>query len=100
MALFPPQVRDWGLPAEVGLTPRAARRVAREGALQSFDQGAMALNEDWGMHLDGKQVQRWSQALGRTVLSERDSEVRALEQGRHPTAPLNRLGFYSPPLAA
>ena len=49
----------------------------------------MALNEDWGMHLDGKQVQRWSQALGRTVLSERDAEVRALEQGRHPTAPLN-----------
>ena len=49
----------------------------------------MALNEDWGMHLDGKQVQRWSQALGRTILSERDAEVRALEQGYRPTAPLN-----------
>ena len=46
--LFPPQVRDWGLPEEVPLTPRAARRVAREGALHSFDQAALALNEDWG----------------------------------------------------
>jgi len=25
--LFPPQAREWGLPAEVPLTPRTARRV-------------------------------------------------------------------------
>jgi len=61
--LFPPQAREWGLPAEVPLTPRTARRVAREGALHSFDQAALALNEDWGTHLDGKQIQRWEDAL-------------------------------------
>ena len=49
----------------------------------------MALNEDWGAHLDGKQVQRWSQAMGRTVTLARDAEVRALEQGRRPPSPLN-----------
>src|SRR3990170_454589 len=82
--LFPPQVREWGLPAEVPLTPRAARRVAREGALHSFDQGALALNEDWGTHLDGKQIQRWSEAMGREVMATRDQEVRAYEQGCRP----------------
>ena len=56
--LFPPQVRDWGLLAEAPLTPRAARRLARESAVQAFDPAALALNEDWGTHLDGKQVQR------------------------------------------
>lgn len=88
-ALFPPQVRDWGLPAEVPLTPRAARRVAREGALQSFDQAALALNEDWGTHLDGKQIQRWAEAIGRTVTSARDAEVRAFERGSRPATPAN-----------
>lgn len=71
------------------LTSRAARRVAREGATQSFDQAALALNEDWGTHLDGKQIQRWSEAMGRVVTLARDAEVRAFEQGRRPAAPLN-----------
>ena len=71
------------------MTPHAARRVAREGALHSFDQAAMALNEDWGTHLDGKQIQRWSEALGRTVMLERDAEARAYEQGCRPASPLN-----------
>jgi hypothetical protein len=57
-ALFPPQVRDWGLPAEAELTPKAARRVARETVVQSNDQAAAALNEDWNTHLDGKQIGR------------------------------------------
>ena len=87
--LFPPQVRDWGLPGEVPLTPRAARRVAREGSLHSFDQAALALNEDWGTHLDGKQIQRWAEAIGRTVVSARDGEVRAFEQGSRPATPEN-----------
>jgi len=87
--LFPPQVRDWGLPAEVPLTPRAARRVAREGVLQAFDPGALALNEDWGTHLDGKQVQRWAEALGAVRRAARDAEVRAFEQGHRPTSPAN-----------
>jgi len=88
-ALFPPQVRDWDLPAEVPLTPRAARRVAREGALHSFDQAALALNEDWDAHLDGKQIQRWAERLGRTVSAALDSEVLAFEQGRRPPSPAN-----------
>ena len=87
--LFPPQVRDWGLPAEVPLTPRAARRIAREGALHSFDQAALALNEDWGTHLDGKQIQRWSEAIGRMVVMEREHEVNAFEQGCRPASPVN-----------
>lgn len=77
------------MPAEVPLTPRAARRVAREGALQSFDQAALAINEDWGTHLDGKQIQRWAEAMGREVVAQRDAEVRSYDQGRRPATPLN-----------
>lgn len=87
--LFPPQVRDWGLPAEVPLTPRAARRVARDGALHSFDQAALALNEDWGTHLDGKQIQRWSETMGHVVVKERGREIVAYEGGCRPTSPPN-----------
>ena len=87
--LFPPQVRDWGLLSEVRLTPRAARRVAREGASQSFDQGAAALNEDWGATLDGKQVQRWAEAVGSQVVRARAAEACAYEQGDCPASPLN-----------
>jgi hypothetical protein len=71
------------------LTSRAARRVAREAATQSFDQAALALNEDWGTHLDGKQIQRWSEAMGRVVTSARDAEVRRFEQGHRPESVLN-----------
>ncbi len=71
------------------MTARAARRVAREAATQSFDQAALALNEDWGTHLDGKQLQRWSEAMGRVVTSARDAEVRAFEQGHRPESVLN-----------
>jgi hypothetical protein len=63
--------------------------VAREGALHSFDQAALALNEDWGTHLDGKQIQRWAEAIGRSVRAARDAEVRAFEQGRRPASPAN-----------
>lgn len=71
------------------MTSHAARRMAREGALHSFDQAAMVLNEDWGTHWDGKQIQRWSEGLGRTVMLERDAEAQAYEQGCRPTSPLN-----------
>jgi hypothetical protein len=60
--------------------------VAREGALHSFDQAALALNEDWGTGLDGKQIQRWSEAIGEVVRSERDAEVGAYEQGQRPAS--------------
>lgn len=57
--------------------------------MQSFDQAALALNEDWGTHLDGKQVERWSEAMGRTMMSMRDAQIAAYEQGIRPAAPLN-----------
>lgn len=82
-------MRDWGLPSEVPLTPRAARRVAREGALHSFDQAALALNEDWGTHLDGKQIQRWSEAMGDALTAARDAQVHAHERGIRPPPPAN-----------
>jgi hypothetical protein len=63
--------------------------VAREGSLHSFDQAALALNEDWGTHLDGKQIQRWAEAIGGTVVSARDAEVRAFEQGSRPPTAAN-----------
>ena len=82
-------MRDWGLPAAVPLTSRAARRLARESAVQAFDAAARALNEDWGTHLDGTQVQRWAEALGRAVLATQAAEVRAFERGVRPAAPAN-----------
>jgi len=88
-ALFPPQNRDWSLPAEVPLTPRAAERLAREAAQEAFDPAARSLNYDWGTTLDGKQVQRWAEALGRDVAAARDAEARAYERGERPAPPAN-----------
>jgi len=89
VALFPPQLRDWQLPADVALTPQALRRVSREAASQTFDLAAAALNEDWGANLDGKQVQRWAQAVGRRLVQERNRELREALCGRPPAAPAN-----------
>ena len=63
--------------------------MAREAALQTFDQAARALNEDWGTQLDGKQIQRWSEAMGDTVRRTRDAEVTDYEQGCRPEPPAN-----------
>lgn len=63
--------------------------MAREGALHSFPQAALALNEDWNVHLDAKQVQRWSESLGQSVVLARGAEVRGYEQGRRPASVLN-----------
>ncbi len=54
--------------------------------MQSFDSAALALNEDWGTGLDGKQIQRWSEALGRTVEMARDAEACAYERGQRPAS--------------
>ena len=61
--------------------------MAREGVLQSFDQAALALNEDWGTRLDGQQVQRWAAKLGAAVAAARDGEVLALAWGHRPSGP-------------
>jgi len=82
--LFPPQERDWGLPVEANLSPKAAARVAREAATQSFDNGARALNIDWGTHLDGKQIQRWGEALGQSLVADRQQQLQAFQMGQLP----------------
>lgn len=87
--LFPPQERDWHLPREAQLSPKAARRIAREAACQSFDNAARALNEDWGTSLDGKQVQRWGQKLGQTLVEQQHKQVQACERGERPPGPAN-----------
>lgn len=73
----------------MALTPRAAERVAREAAVQTFDPAARALGLDWGISLDGKQVQRWGEALGRRVQAERAAEVQAYARGRPPSGAEN-----------
>ena len=61
---------------------------------QTFDKAAAALNEDWGTHLEGKQVQRWSEALGQTVVKDKQAEVRSFEQGYRPASPPNAPVLY------
>ena len=87
--LFPPQKRALGLPAEAPLTPRAAERLGRETAVQPFEGAAKALQIDWGMAMDSRQVQRWSQALGRSLVSKRDREVLQYQQGVRPESVAN-----------
>src|SRR5208283_219882 len=91
MALFPPQRRDWALPSECALTPRAAERLAREAAAHSEAEVADALRRDWGGSLDGKQVQRWANTFGSRLAAERDAEVMASESGRRPSPPANAV---------
>lgn len=71
------------------MTPKAASRLAREASVQSFDRAAEALSEDWGVSLDGKQLQRWSERMGRDVVRRRDAEVVDSECGRPPGSAAN-----------
>ena len=88
-ALFPPQNRDWALPSEANLSPHAAERICREAAQKAFDEAAKSLNIDWKETLDGKQIQRWSEALGRGMVRERDRQAQAHREGRYPEGPAN-----------
>lgn len=64
------------------LSPKAAEKVAREAAVQSFDNAARSIAIEWRMdRLDGKQVQRWSEKLGSRVVKDRDRAVEAYERG-------------------
>ena len=87
--LFPPQDREWALPAGVPLTSVAAERLAREAAQKTFEPAARSLSMDWNMELDGKQVQRWSEHLGNAVVAAREEELSAQAQGILPEGPLN-----------
>jgi hypothetical protein len=74
---------------EVNLSPKAAARVAREAATQSFDNAARALNIDWGANFDGKQIQRWGEALGQTLVEHREKELVAFKKGICPASKCN-----------
>ena len=69
------------MPVEVDLSPKAAEKVAREAAVQSFDNAARSISIDWNVPVDGKQVQRWSEKLGRRVVRQRQEELAAYERG-------------------
>lgn len=71
------------------MSPKAAARIAREAATQSFDNAARALNIDWGMEWDGKQIQRWAEALGQTLVDIRDKELKAFKKGILPACKAN-----------
>jgi hypothetical protein len=82
------------LPAEAPLTPQAAARLGREAATQQgFEPAARALNQDWQLDqpLHAEQVRRWSEGLGRSVVAERDAEVRDYRCGRRPPSPPNEV---------
>jgi hypothetical protein len=90
--LFPPQDREWSLPAEVPLTPQAATRLGREAATQQgFEPAARAVNQDWALDqpLHAKQVRRWSEELGRSMVSQREAEVHDYQCGQRPVCPPN-----------
>lgn len=69
------------MPAEANLSPKGAARVAREAATQSFDNAARALNIDWGTSFDGKQIQRWGEALGETLVGAREEDLESFHAG-------------------
>jgi hypothetical protein len=77
------------LPTEVELSPKAAEKVARESAVQSFDNAARSISIEWGVNLDGKQIQRWASRLGERVLGQREREVEAYERGERQPCPGN-----------
>jgi hypothetical protein len=88
--LFPPQGREWGLPIQARqLSPKAAERVALEGATGSFAEAARKLNQDWGTTWNAKQIQRWSEGLGRQAAALRDRQARQCAQGQRPAGPAN-----------
>jgi hypothetical protein len=77
------------LASEANLSPHAAERVCRESAQKAFDEAAKSLNVDWNTTLDGKQLQRWSEALGRGMVAQRDRQSQAYREGRYPQGPAN-----------
>ena len=63
--------------------------MAREAATQSFDNAARALNLDWGTSFDGKQIQRWGEALGLTLVQRRQKELGLFKKGIYPASKSN-----------
>ena len=78
------------MPTEAELTPKAAARVSREAATATFDPGARAINIDWATNWDGKQIQRWGEALGQTLVDKREGELDAFDRGELPACKENQ----------
>jgi hypothetical protein len=78
------------MPSEAELTPKAAARVSREAATETFDPGARAINIDWGTNLDGKQIQRWGESFGQTLVDKRQQELEAFDRGQFPACKENQ----------
>lgn len=77
------------MPAAGPLSPHALRRIVREAIVQPYGKAAEAINEDWGCHYDGKQIQRWTQREGQRLLEQQDRERQAYQQGKRPQGPVN-----------
>lgn len=77
------------MPAQAPVSPAAAERICREATQKAFDEASKSLNIDWNSHLDGKQIQRWSEALGQGMVLERDRRTQAYREGRFPEGPGN-----------
>ena len=77
------------MPSEANVSPHAAERVSREAAQKSFDEAARSLNIDWKTSFDGRQIQRWAEALGRGMVRGRDHQTQAYREGRYPPGPAN-----------
>ena len=52
------------MPVEADLSPKAAEKVAREAAVQSFDNAARSIGIDWCIRLDGDPARRPAEAKG------------------------------------
>jgi hypothetical protein len=78
------------LPVEANLSPLAAERISREAIQKSFDEAARSLNIDWKQAWDGKQIQRWSEALGRGLVRLRERQTEDYRKGQIPAGPPNR----------
>ena len=63
--------------------------MGREAATDAFDTGARELNIDWNTTLDGKQIQRWGEAMGQTLVGIRQRQLELFERGHLPPSKEN-----------
>jgi len=63
--------------------------MAREAATQTDAGAAKAINEDWRANFDARQINRWTEALGRIPLEQQKRQILDMESGIHPAAPAN-----------
>ena len=54
-----------------------------------FDPAASSINEDWGTHYDGKQMQRWSEHVGQKLVALQERERKGYAKGKRPEGPPN-----------